>query len=230
MEDSFVPESPSVRDRATSDDTYVPPTQRVTTPAPACPVDEPHYHIGESSCRPRLVRAPRKCIRDLPTGVLAPRGKAPMTDTEEPRQRHYPHLAWMPDTLRQWRALEDIPTTVEIGEPSRPLPITGEPLELTVVTLVAMVRALYGLHHNTRYFIRGLRRDTTRLDGDVMTMFGRLSTAETHVDVDRESADATRARVAVLESRARVVGIVVGVCLMLAVMATAMWFYLSYLR
>ena len=45
----------------------------------------------------------------------------------------------MSDTLRQWRTVEGIPTTYVEGEPSRAVPLTGEPVERTIPTMVARI-------------------------------------------------------------------------------------------
>lgn len=241
---SHEPEHPPIVHRATSDDSTIdtppsPPTLPATQPIGASAAGQTQRLFAESSRGPWMRRTPRMCVRDFPIGPLAPRDKAPMTEREIPCEEPPPkrlrpaHLDWMPPILRRWRSLEGIPSTYETGESSHtpsPVHLTGEPLELTVPTLVAVIRTIFGLHYGTRGYIRELQSDTSRLDGDVASIYGRLCAVETHMVIDRESIDATRARVAMLERRERVVGVAAGISVMMTIVRMVVGMYLYYFR
>ena len=85
---------------------------------------------------PRTIQTPRKRVmlprvRPIPTAPARREPKRARTDARR--------WGWMPDTLRQWRTEEGIPSTYEAGEPSRAVPLTGEPVEQTVPTMVARI-------------------------------------------------------------------------------------------
>lgn len=172
-------------------------------------------------------------IRDLPTGVLAPRDEAPpMTDIpcDEQSQRmpRPTQFGWMLSILRRWRSLEGLPPTCETGE--SPLPITGEPLELTVPTLVGVCRTLFQILSYRDDDIHELRSDTSRLDGDMVSTYERLDLVESHRMADMETTEAIRARVDVLEGRLRMIGFAIGVCIVMTVLRTAVGVYFPYFR
>lgn len=228
-------ESPPTHLRAMSDrtsDAYLvpPPTAPVVTPTPAPPV-------ASISRVPVPRRTARICVRDFPKGPLAPRDKAPVTETEvpvvePPQKRLRPsHLDWMPRVLREWRSLEGIPSTFEIGESSSSppsAPLTGEPLELTVPTLVAVIYTVIRRSASQSRDVMELLSDASRTDMDMAMLHQRMDFVETHRQTDWQSLASTRARVAALERRARVSEIVAGVCVMTAALMVAVRMYLPW--
>lgn len=228
----------------TSDDTsvetpVVSPVSPVITPPVTSPVtspilDQTHPMYAETS---RMRRAPGIVIRDFPVGPSEPRDKGPMVEdereTDEPAQKRLrvAHLGWMPHLLREWRVLERIPSTYEIGESSHAspsLPLTREPVELTIPTLVAVIRTIFTLHQGTSRYIRELYDVTSRLDRDVGTIYGRLHATETSRVVDRFTLDAHRTRLEYLERRDRRMSMMMGFGVLMTLVRLIMMMYFHY--
>lgn len=210
----------------------VPPT---TAPTTTTGTQQPY---AETSRGPMLRRTPRMCVRDFPRGPLAPRDKAPMTEervihcVEQPqRVPRFAHLEWMTPMLGRWRSLEGLPSTFETGESSRspaPLPTTGEPVELTIPTLVAVMRTLFRISAGRGSRIMGLQSEISRLEGDMVDIHEQYHFLFGNMVAAREIAEATRARVRALERRVRVAGLAIGACVLMAVLRTAVGLFLPY--
>jgi hypothetical protein len=233
--------SPSASDN-TSDAHIAPlPTAPVVTPTTAPSTAGTHNQTAGTpnqaagtSHTPVLRRTARTSVQDFPMRPLAPRDKAPVTepeipDVEPPQKRLRPaHLDWMPRVLGNWRSLEGIPSTFEIGESSRsppPVFLTGEPMELTVPTLVAVVHTLFRMSTGRSREVMELMSDASRIDGDMACLQQRMDFVESHRQSDWQSLAVTRARVVALERRARVAEIMAGICVVTAALMAAVGLY-----
>ena len=239
-DDTSVYENLPTNPRMTPDDDSndTPPILPPTIPCAAPGVAETWNIYAGTARGPYTRTTARMTTGRLPFGPLAPRDRTPASLEDllaepSPKRQRTEHLSWMPSVLAHWRALGGIPSTHKIGESSRsPLshPLTGEPMEQTIPTLVAITNSHVGSLAETRAYILELQSDTSRLDGDMISTYERLETAENLMTMDRETSQATAARVEMLEGRARAAEIIAGASLLMTTLMTAVGMYLAYLH
>ncbi|KAK1427868.1 hypothetical protein QVD17_16566 [Tagetes erecta] len=107
-------------------------------------------------------------------------------------------MTWMPEALSRWRRLEGTPSTYEVGEsshPPPPLPLTEEPMEVTIPTLIARTNT-----HDHQ--IDRVMEDVKELEKDVENTQGEMVDVRSQMVLDGLTVTALRDRVATLEDRA----------------------------